>query len=138
MAVAPKRGKFAVMKKTIACGTSAPKCREAPPPVARDKRSPAVYTESPHGSGGRREAADRHPRTNRHTPCRRPSTAGAAIFARTVREETFVSIVRVGLAETKNFAEGYDAIFGGAKKKAAAKKAKPSAKKTTKKKAKKK
>jgi hypothetical protein len=23
-----------------------------------------------------------------------------------------VSIVRVGLAETKNFAEGYDAIFG--------------------------
>jgi len=27
-----------------------------------------------------------------------------------------VSIVRIGLAETKNFAEGYDAIFG--KKKA--------------------
>jgi hypothetical protein len=24
----------------------------------------------------------------------------------------FVSIIRVGLAETKNFAEGYDAIFG--------------------------
>ena len=24
----------------------------------------------------------------------------------------FVSIVRVGLSETKNFAEGYDAIFG--------------------------
>lgn len=24
-----------------------------------------------------------------------------------------MSIVRVGLAETKNFAEGYDAIFGG-------------------------
>jgi hypothetical protein len=34
----------------------------------------------------------------------------------------FVSIVRVGLAETKNFSEGYDAIF--AKKKAPAKKAK--------------
>jgi hypothetical protein len=34
----------------------------------------------------------------------------------------FVSIVRVGLAETKNFSEGYDAIFG--KKKAPAKKAK--------------
>jgi hypothetical protein len=49
-----------------------------------------------------------------------------------------VSIVRVGLAETKNFAEGYDAIFGGAKKKATAKKDKPSAKKTAKKKAKKK
>jgi len=33
-----------------------------------------------------------------------------------------VSIVRVGLAETKNFAEGYDAIFSGkpaAKKKVA-------------------
>ena len=25
---------------------------------------------------------------------------------------TFVSIVRVGLSETKNFADGYDAIFG--------------------------
>jgi hypothetical protein len=51
-----------------------------------------------------------------------------------------VSIVRVGLAETKNFAEGYDAIFGGKKKtKPAAKKAaKPVAKKSTaKKKAKK-
>lgn len=31
-----------------------------------------------------------------------------------------MSIVRIGLAETKNFAEGYDAIFGG-KKAAAAK-----------------
>jgi len=31
-----------------------------------------------------------------------------------------VSIVRVGLSETKKFAEGYDAIFSG--KKAAAKK----------------
>ena len=28
-----------------------------------------------------------------------------------------MSIVRVGLAETKNFAEGYDAIFGTKKKK---------------------
>jgi len=35
-----------------------------------------------------------------------------------------VSIVRVGLAETKNFSEGYDAIFGK-KKAAAAKKDKP-------------
>ena len=38
----------------------------------------------------------------------------------------FVSIVRVGLAETKNFAEGWEAIFGkkksaGAKKETAAK-----------------
>lgn len=31
-------------------------------------------------------------------------------------EDVYVSIVRVGLAETKNFAEGYEAIFG--KKKA--------------------
>jgi hypothetical protein len=37
-----------------------------------------------------------------------------------------VSIVRVGLAETRNFAEGYDAIFG--KKKAAAPAAKPAKK----------
>lgn len=38
------------------------------------------------------------------------------------QEDGFVSIVRVGLAETKNFADGYDAIFSGktaAKKKAA-------------------
>jgi len=28
-----------------------------------------------------------------------------------------VSIVRIGLAETKKFAEGYEAIFGGKKKK---------------------
>jgi hypothetical protein len=34
----------------------------------------------------------------------------------------FVSIVRIGLAETKNFAEGYDAIFGNKKKAASAKK----------------
>ena len=38
-----------------------------------------------------------------------------------------MSIVRVGLAETKNFAENYDAIFGK-KKPAARKKAKPAAK----------
>jgi hypothetical protein len=50
-----------------------------------------------------------------------------------------VSIIRVGLAETKNFQEGYAAIFG--KKKTTAKKVKASAaksktakKKTTKKK----
>jgi hypothetical protein len=51
---------------------------------------------------------------------------------------TFVSIVRIGLAETKNFSEGYEAIFG--KKKAGAKKAKATAKRGTakKKKAKKK
>jgi hypothetical protein len=56
-----------------------------------------------------------------------------------VREDVFVSIVRVGLAETKNFAEGYDAIFGGKKKGGGAKKVKPTAKKgTAKKKTKKK
>jgi hypothetical protein len=30
-------------------------------------------------------------------------------------EGMIVSIVRIGLAETKNFAEGYEAIFGGKK-----------------------
>ncbi len=30
-----------------------------------------------------------------------------------------MSIIRVGLAETKKFAEGYDAIFGKAKKQTA-------------------
>jgi hypothetical protein len=34
---------------------------------------------------------------------------------------SFVSIVRVGLAETKHFAEGYDAIFGNKKGKQAKK-----------------
>ena len=37
-----------------------------------------------------------------------------------------MSIVRIGLAETKNFAEGYDAIFGK-KKSAEAKEAEPAA-----------
>ncbi len=40
-----------------------------------------------------------------------------------------MSIVRVGLAETKNFGEGYEAIFGK-KKTGETKKAKPAAKKT--------
>jgi hypothetical protein len=52
------------------------------------------------------------------------------------REGAFVSIVRVGLAETKGFGEGHDAIFGKKKaakkesgaKKAPARKAKPAAK----------
>jgi hypothetical protein len=61
----------------------------------------------------------------------RPSRAKTS---RSIHGGTTVSIVRIGLAETKHFAEGYDAIFG--KKKAAAKKAKPAAGK--KKKAKKK
>lgn len=41
-----------------------------------------------------------------------------------------VSIVRIGLAETKHFSDGYAAIFGGKKKesKATAKKAKKPAK----------
>jgi hypothetical protein len=42
-------------------------------------------------------------------------------------EGDYVSIVRVGLAETKNFGEGYDAIFGK-KKSAPAKAAKPAKK----------
>ena len=36
-----------------------------------------------------------------------PNAAGSGIDG-----GIFVSIVRVGLAETKKFAEGYDAIFG--------------------------
>lgn len=39
-----------------------------------------------------------------------------------------MSIVRVGLAETKHFSEGYDAIFGGKKKTGDAKKPKAQAK----------
>ncbi len=49
------------------------------------------------------------------------------IFA-PIRGGLFVSIVRVGLAETKNFAEGYEAIFGK-KKTAENKKTKTAAKK---------
>ena len=56
---------------------------------------------------------------------------GAILAARASREDRFVSIVRVGLAETKKFAEGYEAIFGTKKKASAAKKDKPAAKKTT-------
>jgi hypothetical protein len=48
-----------------------------------------------------------------------------------VKEDGFVSIVRVGLAETKNFGNGYDAIFGNKKKVGRATKAKPVSKKTT-------
>lgn len=47
-----------------------------------------------------------------------------------------MSIVRVGLAETKNFAEGYDAIFS--KKKSTKKVLKATAKASAKKKGKKK
>ena len=48
-----------------------------------------------------------------------------------------VSIVRIGLAETKHFSEGYEAIFGGKKKekpkaKKAGKKPKAAKKKTKK------
>jgi hypothetical protein len=45
-----------------------------------------------------------------------------------------MSIVRVGLAETKHFAEGYDAIFSKKKATKKAPKAKASAKKKSKKK----
>ena len=44
-----------------------------------------------------------------------------------------VSIVRIGLAETKGFSDGYDAIFGG-KKRASTAQASASKKKTAKKK----
>jgi hypothetical protein len=48
----------------------------------------------------------------------------------------FVSIVRIGLSETKKFAEGYDAIFGK-KKSGPAKKEKATAQNSTAKKKKK-
>ena len=46
-----------------------------------------------------------------------------------------VSIVRIGLAETKKFSEGYEAIFGKSKEKAAPAKAAPKKKAAAKKKA---
>ena len=49
-----------------------------------------------------------------------------------------VSIVRIGLAETKKFAQGYEAIFGGKKKKGDEKSAGTKAKKKPAKSAKKK
>ena len=42
-----------------------------------------------------------------------------------------MSIVRIGLGETKNFADGYEAIFGAKKKTAAKPAKKPAAKKGT-------
>jgi hypothetical protein len=39
-----------------------------------------------------------------------------------------MSIVRIGLGETKNFADGYEAIFGKKEKEKAKPKAKPAAK----------
>jgi hypothetical protein len=71
------------------------------------------------------------------------SWTGSPLFAildytetsRTIREDPVVSIVRVGLAETKHFAEGYDAIFGKnraqAKKRPTAAKRRPTKKKKT-------
>lgn len=53
-------------------------------------------------------------------------------------EDTSVSIIRVGLAETKGFSDGYDAIFGGKKKEEQPKKKAASAKTGGKKKSKKK
>jgi hypothetical protein len=41
---------------------------------------------------------------------------------------TFVSIVRIGLGETKKFGDGYDAIFGKKKSAASKKPATPAAK----------
>ena len=45
-----------------------------------------------------------------------------------------MSIIRVGLAETKNFSEGYEAIFGKKKRSAAKKPARAKRKSTRKKK----
>lgn len=64
--------------------------------------------------------------------CMRAAIEKTGVNRNCCREERNVSIVRVGLAETKHFSEGYDAIFGkkkkkettAVKKKASAKKAK--------------
>ena len=65
----------------------------------------------------------------RSRAARRQGRGGDEEFRIVYRGNT-VSIVRIGLAETKGFAGGYDAIFGGQKKAATpAKKAKPTAKK---------
>jgi hypothetical protein len=69
-----------------------------------------------------------------------PPGLPARIRRAVLTEGVFVSIVRVGLAETKNFAEGYDAIFGkkkggeGKKTKAAAEGAAKKKKKSARKK----
>jgi len=59
-------------------------------------------------------------RTRRGMGYKGGCTAQGRAFAQ-VREVAYVSIVRVGLAETKNFAEGYDAIFSTKKKKSSTK-----------------
>jgi hypothetical protein len=56
------------------------------------------------------DAADRSPAGGLHSGTGRQTLASSLL-----QGEPRVSIVRVGLAETKNFAEGYDAIFGGKK-----------------------
>jgi hypothetical protein len=58
-------------------------------------------------------------------------------FPEILKGGVFVSIVRIGLAETKNFAEGYDAIFGSKKKAGTAKKGDDAPKQATAKKRKK-
>jgi hypothetical protein len=56
-------------------------------------------------------------------PPRVSALGRALLFCRgIVRQPYFyevlvVSIIRIGLAETKHFSEGYEAIFGGKKKK---------------------
>jgi hypothetical protein len=68
---------------------------------------------------------DRCPKTRRHRagPGRHPDGISDPLW-----EVLAVSIVRIGLAETKHFAEGYESIFGTSKKKAAEKKPVPTVK----------
>jgi hypothetical protein len=77
-------------------------------PSDLDNFRPAIYTTSA-GKGAAAAAAFAWDEGSRS------SGRGAGGWNRLT--EVLVSIVRVGLAETKNFAEGYEAIFG--KKKAA-------------------
>jgi hypothetical protein len=76
----------------------------ADPAVGRDKRAGSFYTgQSTDGTRSR-------------------PTAGRAGGGNAFVGGSSVSIVRVGLAETKNFGEGYEAIFGKKKEEAPAKK----------------
>src|SRR5262249_48979892 len=99
--------------------------------VQRARKSPLTSAAFPVGSSGHSTcsamagAGAECPRivptrptdfSTRPLPCRAfsPRLNDEPIWSHT-GEVRSVSIVRVGLSETKNFAKGYDAIFGGKK-----------------------
>src|SRR5262249_6878047 len=69
------------------------------------------------------------PRDKDGVPAYNWKVAGPTVRGRRLSEVIPVSIVRVGLAETKKFAEGYEAIFG--KVKAERPQSKPRSRKAT-------